>query len=409
MKNLLFLFLFIFLTSVAFAQQIPDLDAIDAAAGADLLYIVDVSDTTDRAEGTGKKATITQVQTAVVHGNGANCSSGNSPLGVDADGAVEGCYDVWTESENTSAAYISATLTEEEVEDFVGGMLGGTETRVSVTYQDSTGDIDFVVDDMNDDVPDAGDFGAATDLDSNGALNTDSVADNEIDYTNVTGVDLTLDDIDSNIVTTANIGIGTASPAAELDVAGNIAISGVVCGDDEILKMNGATMGCEADAGSSGGGFNWKLKPEQAKLPASNPMSINGGGNQWSGLFDDTTDECARWQTVLTPYTGPLKIELSYSLETGSSSDVVSMEVYVMCVSDGDAADVDTDSFGTVDDLTSASQSITAGHLKVLSDASLNGDSCAEDDLIIVKICRDADDLDTTTDDVEFRGAVIYE
>lgn len=37
-------------------------------------------------------------------------------------------------------------LTEEEVEDFVGGMLGGTETGISVTYQDGTNDIDFVVD-----------------------------------------------------------------------------------------------------------------------------------------------------------------------------------------------------------------------------------------------------------------------
>ena len=43
-------------------------------------------------------------------------------------------------------AYVDATVkTEEEIEDFVGGMLGGTETFITVTYQDSTGDIDFVV------------------------------------------------------------------------------------------------------------------------------------------------------------------------------------------------------------------------------------------------------------------------
>lgn len=78
--------------------------------------------------------------------NGSNCSSGNAPLGVDASGAVESCFDVWTEAENTNAGYISATLTEEEVEDYVGGMLGGTETLITVTYQDSTNDIDFVVD-----------------------------------------------------------------------------------------------------------------------------------------------------------------------------------------------------------------------------------------------------------------------
>lgn len=39
--------------------------------------------------------------------NGGNCSAGHAPLGVDTSGAVESCFDVWTEAENTSAAYIS--------------------------------------------------------------------------------------------------------------------------------------------------------------------------------------------------------------------------------------------------------------------------------------------------------------
>jgi len=44
------------------------------------------------------------------------------------------------------AGFITATLTEEQVEDFVGGMLtGNTETGITVTYQDSDGTIDFVV------------------------------------------------------------------------------------------------------------------------------------------------------------------------------------------------------------------------------------------------------------------------
>ncbi|MHC4622261.1 MAG: hypothetical protein ACYTEQ_31390 [Planctomycetota bacterium] len=36
-------------------------------------------------------------------------------------------------------------MTEEHIEDWVGGMLGGTETFISVTYQDGSNDIDFVV------------------------------------------------------------------------------------------------------------------------------------------------------------------------------------------------------------------------------------------------------------------------
>ena len=38
-----------------------------------------------------------------------------------------------------------SALSEEQVEDFVGGMLGGTETGISVSYNDEDNDIDFVV------------------------------------------------------------------------------------------------------------------------------------------------------------------------------------------------------------------------------------------------------------------------
>ena len=46
-------------------------------------------------------------------------------------------------------------LSQENVEDYVGGMVSGTETRISVTYNDGTGNLDYVVDDMNDDQPDS--------------------------------------------------------------------------------------------------------------------------------------------------------------------------------------------------------------------------------------------------------------
>lgn len=55
------------------------------------------------------------------------------------------------------AALEDSSLTQEEVEDYVGGVVDnptGTHTRISVVYQDITGDFDFIVDDMNDDVPD---------------------------------------------------------------------------------------------------------------------------------------------------------------------------------------------------------------------------------------------------------------
>jgi hypothetical protein len=44
------------------------------------------------------------------------------------------------------AGYITATLTNEQVQDIVGGMVtGNTETGITVTYQDSDGTLDFVI------------------------------------------------------------------------------------------------------------------------------------------------------------------------------------------------------------------------------------------------------------------------
>ncbi len=48
------------------------------------------------------------------------------------------------------AGYITATLTNEQVQDIVGAMVtGNTETGITVTYQDSDGTIDFVVGTLN--------------------------------------------------------------------------------------------------------------------------------------------------------------------------------------------------------------------------------------------------------------------
>lgn len=48
--------------------------------------------------------------------------------------------------DNATSGFITATLTEEEVEDFVGGMVtGNTETGIDVVYQDSDGTLDFDV------------------------------------------------------------------------------------------------------------------------------------------------------------------------------------------------------------------------------------------------------------------------
>ena len=167
------------------------------------------------------------------------------------------------------------------------------------------------------------------------------------------------------------------------------------------------SCGTDQTGGAGGGGFAWQLEPKGAKLPATNPMGIDAGNLQWRGLFDDTTDECARWQSILTPYgAGALDIDIVYSLETASTADTVTMDVYVMCGKNN--ADMDTDSFDTANSVTSGSVSTTAGYQAKLTGTLTNDDSCAEDDLIIIKICRDAS-ASEDDDDVEFRGASVHE
>lgn len=205
--------------------------------------------------------------------DGANCAAGEIPLGVDASGAVQGCYqpteaDI-TDLDHTATAITDGlivepdldadvvavdgdflqydstgtnftwrssaevlsdiaasandfdangdvtiteadisdlthttdtTLSQEQVEDFAGAMVtGNTETRITVTYQDADGTVDFVVDDMNDDVPESGDFGNAADLEATGELSADvvdqsKIADNAIQEEHLKAVDAAVDE-----------------------------------------------------------------------------------------------------------------------------------------------------------------------------------------------------------------------
>ena len=80
-------------------------------------------------------------------------ASGDSFLTLDSDGATEQLTTVsalQTYMQNNLTFTTDTNLTEEEVEDFVGGMVtGNTETGITVTYQDADGTLDFVVADSD--------------------------------------------------------------------------------------------------------------------------------------------------------------------------------------------------------------------------------------------------------------------
>ena len=207
--------------------------------------------------------------------NGANCASGNYPLGVDASGAVESCtaddagtddqtIDIFSfsspnislsledDGEATKTLDISAVdtdtnLTQEEVEDFAGALVTdgtGTHTGIAVTYQDATGDVDMVVDH---------DGGSNFDANEHFLQSAISITESQISdlsHTTDTFADVEVDGVDvaTNAVTLDFDGTDfsvTESPADDFDVTidddGHLhtgsSISGVDISDDTNLAV----------------------------------------------------------------------------------------------------------------------------------------------------------------------------
>jgi len=87
---------------------------------------------------TGNAATATALETA------------RTIAGVSFDGTAN--ISLNNSNITNGAGYITATLTNEQVQDIVGGMVSGnTETGITVTYQDGDGTLDFVVGTLNQD------------------------------------------------------------------------------------------------------------------------------------------------------------------------------------------------------------------------------------------------------------------
>jgi len=123
--------------------------AINASSleGTDLGTLTDTKICTYDVTGTEIDCDTTNAPTATaLAANGADCSLGNAPLGVDASGAVESCFDVWTEAENTSAAYI-ANVSEDTTPQLGGDLDAGANyigfTMQTVTYNGTTTTVDW--------------------------------------------------------------------------------------------------------------------------------------------------------------------------------------------------------------------------------------------------------------------------
>lgn len=144
------------------------------------------------------------------------------------------------------------------------------------------------------------------------------------------------------------------------------------------------------------------LPVEAAKLPSSNPAAIEGGNDQWYLLFNDSTAENCRWQLRMPDnYSSTLVAKIQYGMASATTG-LVAFNVYIMAISDGDSADIDTDSFDSAN-IESVTVPGTAGYLDEVSISLTNADSVAAGDLVVVKLERAADQtsFDTATGDAK--------
>lgn len=162
----------------------------------------------------------------------------------------------------------TSALTTEQVQDIVGGMVdGGTETRIAVSYDDASGKLGFVVDDMNYTLPLAasGTRGGVQIGYSTSAANRNYAVqlDSEKMYVNVPWTDNNDDVNNANLLsalaalestngsgTNENITIG-ASAGDTIVITGNLKVQGTtttlntetVTIEDNIILLNSNVTG----------------------------------------------------------------------------------------------------------------------------------------------------------------------
>ena len=158
---------------------------------------------------TGNAATATKLETA------------RTIAGVSFDGSAN--ISLNNNAITNGAGYITATLTNEQVQDIVGGMLtGNTETGITVTYQDSDGTIDFVVGTLNQDT--TGNAATATALET--ARNIGGVSFDGTGNINLPGVNTSGNqDTSGNAATATALATARTIAGVSFDGTANISLN----------------------------------------------------------------------------------------------------------------------------------------------------------------------------------------
>ena len=171
-------------------------------------------------------------------------------------------------------------LTEEEVEDFVGGMLtGNTETLITVSYQDSDGTIDFVVDN---------DLANYSNTNSGfiTASSSSTLTNKGIDADNNTITNIEVDNLKSGVLDTDISSVA----GTDTTLASAKAIKTYVD-----AQLTAADLDFQAD---SGGALSIDLDSETITFTGGTGIDTTGSGNDVSFAIDSTVATLTGSQTL---------------------------------------------------------------------------------------------------------------
>jgi len=241
-----------------------------ARDGDKIVFTNTVSDTNTMGSGFTVSATTDSNATTITQGDDLFFAAGT---GITCETTADGTVTITNTVSDTNTQ-----LSSEQVQDIVGAMLVGTETRIGVTYDDTNGRINFVVDDMTADtntqnsyaiscvdgdnsdeekirLTQSGEAGAATDdvvLEAGTGLSIARSGD-KITFTN------TVSDTNTNQLTeftlTGDSGSNqTIAHGNTLDIAGGNAISTVV-GATDTVTINHDDTSSQASVNNSGRTF----------------------------------------------------------------------------------------------------------------------------------------------------------
>lgn len=156
-------------------------DSSGAALGVSADSVALGADTTGNYAGSSSEGGAATTATALA-ANGANCAAGSAAGGVDASGAAESCLDPIVSSEIDTFAELDAIVADQTLVH--SGSNIATATALAANGANcSAGNYPLGVDasgasescTADDDVPESGDFGAGADLESTGAISAGAV------------------------------------------------------------------------------------------------------------------------------------------------------------------------------------------------------------------------------------------